>query len=169
MIFRRHTLSAQLRVFGRIESVAQELELEPSVLSHLAEHRQSDNWVSEAGGQLFGTISPAKVTISHAVGPHAGDERSRNRYRSNPLEAQRTIDRMKIRGLLYLGEWHTHAENHPHASGLDDDAMRRLIANSRLNSNALLMLIVGRAAGVDGLAIWSVSSAATHSWQLRGE
>ena len=99
-------------------------------------------------------------------GPYAGDERSRNRYRSNPVAAQRAIGERNKRGLLYLGEWHTHAENNPSASSLDDDAMRRLISSSQLNSDTLLMMIVGRARGAAGLAVWCVSSKSMRQWSL---
>ena len=44
--------------------------------------------------------------------------------------------------------------------------MRRLIASSQLNSNALLLMIVGRARSTTGLAVWSVSSEAAHQWIL---
>ena len=101
-----------------------------------------------------------------ASGPYAGDERSKYRYRSNPAAAQRAIEDRHKRGLLYLGEWHTHAEDYPSASGLDNDAMHRLIASSQMNCNALLMMIVGRARSTAGLAVWSVSSEAARQWIL---
>jgi hypothetical protein len=44
--------------------------------------------------------------------------------------------------------------------------MRRLISNSLLNSSSLLMMIVGQAAGVDGLAVWIVSSDEQRQWKL---
>lgn len=115
---------------------------------------------------MFGTINADQVCVTEATGPYAGDERSRYRYRSNPAAAQRAIEERHNRGLLYLGEWHTHAEDHPNASSLDNDAMHRLIGSSQLNSNALLMMIVGRARGAAGLGVWSVSSAAVRQWSL---
>jgi len=69
-------------------------------------------------------------------------------------------------GLLYLGEWHTHAEDRPSASSLDSDAMNRLIASSKLNSNSLVMLIVGRVVGSNGLALFTVSASTTFAWAL---
>ena len=100
-----------------------------------------------------------RVCAIEASCPYAGDER--------PTPAvQRVIEDRHKQGRLYLGEWHTHAEDYPSASGLDDDAMRRLIASSQLNSNALLMMIVGRARSTAGLAVWSVSSEAAHQWIL---
>jgi len=153
-------------IIGHLTETPQVLSIARLALQHVSRHRQSTPWSAEAGGQLFGTINAAKVCVIEASGPYAGDERSRYRYRSNPAAAQCAIEDRHKRGLLYLGEWHTHAEDHPSASGLDDDAMRRLISSSQLNSNALLMMIVGRARSAAGLAVWSVSSEAARQWIL---
>jgi integrative and conjugative element protein (TIGR02256 family) len=151
---------------GRLDGITQELWLSESTLRYIARHRQLAPWSTEAGGQLFGTIDAQKISLIEAVGPYAGDERSRHLYRSNPVAAQRAIDERSRQNLLYLGEWHTHAEDIPSASRLDDDAMHRLIAKSHLNSNSLLMMIVGRAQGGRGLAMWSVFGTVARQWEL---
>jgi len=153
-------------IVGDADGYTQRVRLEPDVLSHVCRHRQASARATEAGGQLFGTVDESLVRIVCATGPYAGDERSRFRYRSNPVAAQRAVEAQSIAGRLYLGEWHTHAEDHPSASSLDSDAMTRLIVSSKLNSNSLLMLIVGRAAGSDGLAVLSVSKGSALAWVL---
>ena len=153
-------------IVGHLADTSQALSIARPALQHVRRHRQSTPWATEAGGQLFGTLNAAQVCVTEASGPYAGDERSRYRYRSNPAAAQRAIEDRHKRGLLYLGEWHTHAEDYPSTSGLDDDAMRRLIVSSQLNSNALLMMIVGRARSAEGLAVWSVSSEVARRWIL---
>jgi integrative and conjugative element protein (TIGR02256 family) len=153
-------------IIGHLDDIHQALSITRPALQHVGRHRQLTPWATEAGGQLFGTISATLICVTEASGPYAGDERSRFRYRSNPSAAQRAVADRHGRGLLYLGEWHTHAEDHPSASSLDDDAMRRLIANSQLNSNALLMMIVGRALGAEGVAMWSVSRDVARQWKL---
>jgi integrative and conjugative element protein (TIGR02256 family) len=152
---------------GRAEGFTQGLLIEQAAVRHVVRHRQSSPWATEAGGQLFGALDPTTIRVIEASGPYRGDERSRYRYRSDPASAQRAIDERHRRGLLYLGEWHTHAEDHPHSSGLDDDAMRRLIGSSRLNSSHLLLMIVGRATGVEGLKIWCASATTVFSWTLK--
>lgn len=154
-------------VIGYIKENHQTLWITPSALRHVHQHRQSMPWATEAGGQLFGSIDTEQICLTEVSGPYAGDERSRYRYRSNPAAAQRAIEEHHKRGLLYLGEWHTHAEETPSASHLDDDAMRRLISCSRLNSDALLMMIVGRSQGIAGLVVWNVSSKNMRQWILR--
>ena len=153
-------------IVGSLNDASQALSIARQALQHVSRYRQSTPWATEAGGQLFGTLNGAQICVIEASGPYAGDERSRYRYRSNPAAAQRAIEERHKRGLLYLGEWHTHAEDYPRASGFDDDAMRRLIASSQLNSNALLMMIVGRARSTAGLAVWSVSSKEARRWSL---
>ena len=153
-------------VVGRLAGIDQRISLCADVLSHVREKRQLAPRSTEAGGQLFGTITADLIEVTKATGPYIGDERSRYRYRSNPTAAQRAIQEQSRAGKLYLGEWHTHAEDTPGASGLDEDAMQRLLARSRLNSNALLMLIVGRQETVAGLALFTVAPEGVHRWSL---
>lgn len=153
-------------IVGHLAETSQTLSIARLALQHVSRHRQSTPWATEAGGQLFGTINATQICVIEAAGPYAGDERSRYRYRSNPAAAQRAIENQHKKGLLYLGEWHTHAEDYPSASRLDEDAMRRLIASSQLNSNALMMMIVGRARSTAGLAVWSISSESARQWIL---
>ena len=153
-------------IIGRLNDTHQSLSIALPVLRHVGRYRQSTPWATEAGGQLFGVLNTGQICVTEASGPYAGDERSRYRYRSNPAAAQQSIEDQYKVGLLYLGEWHTHAEDNPIASSLDSDAMRRLITNSRLNSNALLMMIVGRQPGAAGLGMWSISSRSIFQWSL---
>jgi integrative and conjugative element protein (TIGR02256 family) len=164
--FLRDRFADHPAIAGRLKGVDQCVQLSPEVLAHVRQHRQTTARAAEAGGQLFGTITPELITVSKATGPYRGDERSRYRYRSKPAAAQLAIDQQSEAGLLFLGEWHTHAEDAPDASGLDDDAMRLILERSQLNSNALLMLIVGRRSTVDGLGLWTVSVERVHQWDL---
>ena len=153
-------------VTGHLADVDQRIRLCADALSKVREHRQLSSRATEAGGQLFGTITAGLIEVIKATGPYTGDERSRYRYRSNPAAAQRAIQEQSQAGLLYLGEWHTHAEDFPSASGLDDHAMQLLLARSQLNSNALLMLIVGRVETVAGLALFIVTPERVYQWNL---
>jgi integrative and conjugative element protein (TIGR02256 family) len=153
-------------VEGHLTGVDQRIRLCADVLSHMRGHRQLSSRATEAGGQLFGTITAELINVTKATGPYTGDERSRYRYRSNPAAAQRAIQEQSQVGLFYLGEWHTHAEDLPNASGLDDDAMQQLLVRSQLNSNALLMLIVGRVDTVNGLALFTVAPECVYQWTL---
>jgi len=164
-LFRRpHVLAHP--VMGLLADVDQRVRLCADVLSHVRAHRQLSSRATEAGGQLFGTITAELIDVTTVTGPYKGDERARCRYRSNPAAAQRAIQEQSQAGLLYLGEWHTHAEDLPGASGLDDDAMQLLLARSQLNSNALLMLIVGRVDTAASLALFMVAPERVYQWNL---
>ena len=180
------TISAP-QTMGNLKDVDQRVQLCADVLSHVRGHRQISSKATEAGGQLFGTITAELITVSSATGPYTSDERSRYRYRSNPAAAQRAIQEQSQAGLLYLGEWHTHAEDIPCASSSDyhfadinkmiskdlpcayssdDDSMQLLLARSNLNTNTLLMLIVGRLESVAGLALFTVGAERVCRWNL---
>lgn len=110
----------------------------------------------EAGGQLFGKVTADLVTVTHVAGPRAADERRRFSFRSNPERAQADIERFARRGLLYLGEWHTHAETIPQPSGSDAQAMRQIYARSRRNTAALLLLILGFGEPDEDVGVWYI-------------
>ena len=166
-LFRSAQISASGPYVCMAEDCAQSIHLAQRTLQHILGYRQISRWATEAGGQLFGQIEKEQVKVICATGPYRGDERSRYRYRSHPAEAQWAIETKAKEGLLYLGEWHTHAEDFPNASDLDNDAMSRLITNSKLNSNGLLMLIVGRAPTPEGLALISISEGKIRQWSVQ--
>ncbi|MBF6618281.1 MAG: Mov34/MPN/PAD-1 family protein [Candidimonas sp.] len=166
MVKQTETEVLQAEVIGLLADIDQRVLIAPEVIIYLRRRRQLTARAHEAGGQLFGTIDAAQVCVNVATGPYRGDERSRYRYRSDLKAAQRTINEQAKNGLLYLGEWHTHAEDRPDPSSLDDEAMRLLLKRSKLNSNSLLMMIVGRDPTVEGLRLWSISPDLSVQWQL---
>src|SRR5699024_6588972 len=104
---------------------------------------------------------PSEVRVIKATGPYSKDDRSRYRYRSNPLSAQLMIAKQAQNGLLYLGEWHTHAEDCPQPSRYDLIATETLHARSRLNTNSIILAIIGRRASMEGIYL---SSYGGHRW-----
>lgn len=130
-----------------------EIHFAPEALKHLRRHRQLGLLAREAGGQLFGKHMAAGLLVTVATGPYNGDARTRTSYRSNPVAADRMIDAMRKKGLLYLGEWHTHPEKIPGPSGNDIDAFVRLCANSEHPSETLILVIQGQMATPMGLAV----------------
>ncbi|WP_188753719.1 Mov34/MPN/PAD-1 family protein, partial [Parapedobacter defluvii] len=45
---------------------------------------------------------------------------------------------------VYLGEWHTHPEDHPIPSRIDITDFKKTIQISKINSETTLMIIVGK-------------------------
>jgi integrative and conjugative element protein (TIGR02256 family) len=107
------------------------------------------------------------VRVLEAYGPRRTDERTRTSFRSDPVSAQQEIDRCVERGLVYLGEWHTHPESRPTASSTDRDAFTRLLGRSSLRVNALLLLIQGTGDGGDALAVYSGSGDEITRWAIK--
>ncbi len=153
-----------VQVIARCPGFTQVVRIEPTAIRHVRKHRQIRPWSSEAGGQLFGSITTDEVTVSVATGPYKNDDRGRYHYRSNSEAAQNSIERHARLGKLYLGEWHTHAESVPQTSSDDIDAMARLVAKSALNSDAILMLIVGQSEAIDGLRLSTVGGFRSDEW-----
>jgi integrative and conjugative element protein (TIGR02256 family) len=146
---------------------AQRVEISNAALAHFHHHRQRRAWAREAGGQIFGTVTAEVVRVLEAYGPRRTDERTRTSFRSDPVSAQQEIDRCVERGLVYLGEWHTHPELRPTASSTDRDAFTRLLGRSSLRVNALLLLIQGTGDGGDALAVYSGSGDEITRWAIK--
>ncbi len=136
----------------------------PAALEHICRHRQLGARSTEAGGQLFGYVALDMIKVSKATGPYRYDQRSRVHYRSHPRAAQEAIAAQAKHHLFYLGEWHTHPEDCPIPSSSDLETMGRLMFNSTLNTNALLMLIVGRRPTDFGLSLTLIKTDGFYKW-----
>lgn len=119
------------------------LIFESNVTSYLYGFMQNKARKPEAGGQLFGYIDGNTVVVKVATGPYKRDKRSRNTYESCPISAQESIDSQLNAGFEYLGEWHTHPEENPQASGFDIKAINSIFVKSKLRTNGLLLAIAG--------------------------
>lgn len=45
---------------------------------------------------------------------------------------------------VYLGEWHTHPEDVPHPSWIDERDWRRIVSKARYEQSHLVFVIAGR-------------------------
>lgn len=100
----------------------------------------------EAGGILLGSVHGNHMLIEHATVPTAWDKRFRYLFERMPFghEAIALTRWTASQGTVrYLGEWHTHPEDHPHPSGLDRSEWNRL-SEKRLDKRPILAVIVGR-------------------------
>jgi integrative and conjugative element protein (TIGR02256 family) len=137
---------------------AQSLRISLPALRTISAYRQRLPCMREAGGQLFGTVSEDEVLIVEASKPARRDERGRYHFRSHPETARAAIASAHAKNLLFLGEWHTHAERTPRPSHSDWDAMAQITKRSKLNTSRLILLIQG----IDNLAAFILPSSA--SW-----
>jgi len=155
-------------LIGNSSDSDQQIFIRPKVLHHLFKYRQLRSWSKEAGGQLFGSVTDSQISVSHATGPYPRDQRGRHYYRSDEKAAQQAISQCRQKGLLYIGEWHSHAEDAPSPSGADKDAMQRLLKASLLNLDLAVLLIVGRRTeSLTGLALLTYKINKSWRWSLK--
>ena len=100
----------------------------------------------EAGGLLLGSVHGAHMLIEQATVPTEWDKRFRYLFERMPFghEAVALTRWIASQGTVrYLGEWHTHPEDHPSPSGLDRSEWNRL-SSRRRDKRSVLAVIVGR-------------------------
>jgi len=122
------------------------LHFSDSSLEVFNQHVQVRDVDCEAGGLLLGSVHGTHMLIEQATVPTAWDKRFRHLFERMPFGheaialARWTASQGTVR---YLGEWHTHPEDHPHPSGLDRSEWSRLSAMRR-DKRPMLAVIVGR-------------------------
>lgn len=151
-------------VVARHPESAQEIVLRPAVMEHMHRYRQTSWWKCEAGGQLFARLTDTMLEVVLATGPYRSDFRSRFGYRSAPASAQREIQKQRECGLYYCGDWHTHPQEFPAASGEDFETIARLQARSDLRLGVVLMVILGTTLDQRGVAVYVRTSDNTFQW-----
>ena len=122
------------------------LHFSDSCLEIFDQHVQRREVDCEAGGLLLGSVHGAHMLIEQATVPTVWDKRFRYLFERMSFGheaialARWTTSQGTVR---YLGEWHTHPEDHPHPSGLDRSEWNRL-AKKRRDKRPMLAVIVGR-------------------------
>ena len=109
-------------------------------------HIQTKESDCEAGGILIGSVHGAHMLIEQATTPTAWDKRFRYLFERMPFGHESTaLARWAASHgtIRYLGEWHTHPEDHPIPSGLDRSEWTSLSFRRRDN-RPMLAVIVGR-------------------------
>lgn len=122
------------------------LSLSATVTDVFMRHVQIAQSDCETGGLLLGTVHGANLLIVEATTHTSQDKRFRFFFERSPFGHQDVAQaRWNDSGgtVRYLGEWHTHPEDHPHPSALDQLEWRKL-ATQRKDKRPLLALIVGR-------------------------
>lgn len=126
---------------------------EPAPLAVFDRHRQVRCYHREAGGQLFGKVIGKRWVVMEATRPGKGDRRSRFSFLPDRNREQREINEMFDRGLVYLGDWHTHPEEYPSPSGRDLDTFRDIVGKSTHFLPGLVLCIIGWKSFPEGLSV----------------
>ena len=104
----------------------------------------------EAGGVLLGRhiLKTSDIIVDRITEPMPSDRQSRFRFFRARRSHQAVIDRAwrkSGRTCTYLGEWHTHPEQHPTPSGIDWQNWQRKLLVDRF-TEPIFFVIVGIAA-----------------------
>lgn len=122
------------------------LAFDSSAIATFERHVQREASDQEAGGLLLGRIHGTNIFVTEATLPTRWDRRWRYLFERMPFghraiaQARWTASGGTIR---YLGEWHTHPEDHPEPSTLDRIEWTKL-ARKRADGRPLLAVVVGR-------------------------
>lgn len=112
------------------------------VMALISSYRQSNPKDFEAGGILMGKRRGEHFEITFASAPQVNDIRSRYRFTRHP-DGHQEIAENRFRSTSgeenYIGEWHTHPENHPTPSSIDISDWKRLSKKHRVP----LLVIIG--------------------------
>lgn len=118
-----------------------------STIDIIERHKQNKRATPESGGILLGQVRGNEIFILKASTPNKFDKSSRNSFSCNKDAAQIIIDYEFLNSdkkTIYLGEWHTHPENFPTPSGIDQKMIKDQYFKNKLNEPFLMLLIQGR-------------------------
>jgi integrative and conjugative element protein (TIGR02256 family) len=109
---------------------------------------QNDPKAPENGGIILGKIANASdIQLLKLSIPTELDKASRTNFERHRLSAQIIINYEHINShgqMLYLGEWHTHPEDHPKPSEVDVIMIKQQFERNKIHTDFLLLLIQGR-------------------------
>lgn len=97
------------------------LHFSEAAINTFSRHIQADSSDCEAGGLLLGSVHGSNILIEEATTPTAWDKRFRYFFERMPFghEAIALARWTSSQGTIrYLGEWHTHPEDHPEPASL---------------------------------------------------
>jgi len=133
--------------------VGAKLLIEPEVVSCLMKFRQLKVETPESGGILLGYRKSIHLHVTQLSYPNRDDKQTRFSFfreakNHEELAVKRWVETNET--LDYLGEWHTHPEDHPQPSLVDLKSWREI---SSLRAKPMVFLIIGRKSNWFGLGV----------------
>jgi integrative and conjugative element protein (TIGR02256 family) len=125
------------------------LEISDDAIQVLIRFQQLRHNQTEAGGMLLGRLidGTEDMVVDEATIPAPSDKRKRFSFFRGKDNAQRQVVAAWVKSCHtrnYLGEWHSHPEDHPSPSGVDISNWQKIVAKSLFEQDTLVFLIVGR-------------------------
>lgn len=122
------------------------INFDQKVLELFRQHIQLFDNDAEAGGLLLGEVRGRHLSLVEATSPTTEDLRGRYSFERLP-QGHSAVARKawsESQGTVrYLGEWHSHPQDHPMPSEIDRAEWKRL-ASERKDKRPVLAVIVGR-------------------------
>ena len=123
-------------------------KVEEKVVQILKSYRQVYKKDKEAGGVLLGRFIKGSedIVVDYITEPMAGDIRGRYKFIRKDIRHQNKIDEVwqESDGTCnYLGDWHTHPEDDPVPSNVDQANWLRKLKEDKYSGRYLYFLIVG--------------------------
>nr|WP_321452618.1 Mov34/MPN/PAD-1 family protein [uncultured Carboxylicivirga sp.] len=122
------------------------IKITRTALNVIEKHKQIKRRAKESGGILLGQVIGNDVFILKASTPNKFDKASRHSFDCNKDAAQVIINYEFMNSgqkTIYIGEWHTHPENYPNPSGVDNKMIIQQYFKNRINEPFLILLIQG--------------------------
>lgn len=143
------------------------VEISAPALAALTQVRQVDDGAPEGGGVLLGRliVNTEDVVVDEITLPGPKDVRARYWFKRSRTSAQPRVVaawRESTGTRIYLGDWHSHPEDHPTPSCVDRRDWNRVLQRAVYEQDFLLFAIVGRRS----IAIWEGRRAGRRSTAL---
>lgn len=137
-----------------VEIHGMKIEFSEDVLRIFDKYCQKGPRLPESGGILLGKLYQNRMEVVRATIPSKWDKSSRTRFVRNKDTAQLIVDYEFLNSggqIIYLGEWHTHPEKNASPSGIDVKMIRDQYKLNRLNSDKIVLVIIGQKTSFLGL------------------
>jgi integrative and conjugative element protein (TIGR02256 family) len=122
------------------------LVIADEVLATFKKYAQNSVLTPEGGGILLGYVREPHIELLDASVPTRWDKQLRSFFDRSAKGHQELADKRWAESeqlIRYVGEWHTHPEDHPTPSGVDKRGWAKLAGN-RTDQRPVLAIIVGR-------------------------
>ncbi|WP_319478568.1 Mov34/MPN/PAD-1 family protein [Marispirochaeta aestuarii] len=136
------------RIRYKVPDSIQYISISPLVEENLNNYIQIASQ-PESGGLLFAEFKLPEIHIADISVPYENDIKRMFLFIPDQKHQQHVIKKKFQKGLHFVGEWHTHPQNHPEPSQLDIYSMRDSFRSSSHELNYFIMLILGNTKDFD--------------------
>lgn len=127
-------------------------------LAVLSSQRQIGWRAKEIGGQLFARFTSECLEVTVATITKGKSRRTRFGFFPDRTAERADVNSFFKQGLHYLGDWHTHPQEIPLPSLIDEREMRDIFVKSQHELAFMLLVIVGTSPMPTGLYVGAVTS-----------